>query len=163
MKDKKIKVAVLTMSTRASRGEYKDTSGEVIMEMIKQINAEVVEYKIIPDDFDRIASELERFADDLNADLVLTTGGTGFSPTDVTPEATMSIIERNAPGFVEAIRQASIKITPLGMLSRAVSGIRGETLIINLPGSPKAVRESLEVILQAIPHSVEVIKGGKVH
>lgn len=121
--------------------------------------AEIAAYEIVPDEKDVIQKKLINFADNLAVDLVLTTGGTGLSPRDVTPEATLAVIDRKAPGFGEAMRQASLKVTPHAMLSRAESGIRGKCLIINLPGSLKAVKENLEVILPAIPHAIEVLRG----
>ncbi|MBE0447359.1 MAG: molybdopterin adenylyltransferase [Actinobacteria bacterium] len=159
MKLKDVKVAVLTISDRGSRGEREDTSGPEIKRIVEAEGAQVISYQVIPDEQYLIEERLVRLADFKDAELILTTGGTGFSPRDVTPEATLAVIERHASGFVEAIRHASLKITPHAMLSRAVSGIRGQTLIINLPGSPKAVRESLQVILPALPHGLQILKG----
>lgn len=159
MKLKDVKVAVLTISDKGSRGEREDTSGPEIKRMVESEGAEVISYEIIPDEQYLIEERLVRLADFEDAELIFTTGGTGFSPRDVTPEATLAVIERNAPGFVEAIRHDSLKITPHAMLSRAVSGIRGQTLIINLPGSLKAVRESLQVVLPALPHGLQILKG----
>ncbi|MEW6188825.1 MAG: molybdopterin adenylyltransferase [Actinomycetota bacterium] len=154
-----IKVAILTVSDKGFRGEREDLSGKVIVEKMTSLGAEIVHQEIVPDEFDIISQRLRYLADDIDADLVLTTGGTGLSPRDVTPEATKAVIEREVPGFAEAMRQESLKVTPHAMLSRAVSGIRKQTLIINLPGSPKAVKECLEVILPALPHGIEILRG----
>lgn len=159
MKLQDIKVAVLTISDKGSRGEREDTSGPEIMRIVESEGARVISYEVIPDEQYVIEERLTRLADIEDAELILTTGGTGFSSRDVTPEATLAVIERQAPGFVEAIRHESLKITPHAMLSRAVSGIRGQTLIINMPGSPKAVRESLAVIMPALPHGLHILKG----
>jgi molybdenum cofactor synthesis domain-containing protein len=154
-----IKTAVLTMSDKGSRGEREDLTGPAIMEMIRDSGFEVVNYKVIPDDFDRIVSELIYLCDELEVELVLTNGGTGFSRRDVTPEATMKVVERNVPGIPEAMRLKSLQITPKAMLSRAAAGIRGGTLIVNLPGSPKAAKENLEFILPALPHGIDILTG----
>lgn len=154
-----IKVAILTMSDRGARGEREDLSGEAIREMITPLGAAVIDYQVIPDDVETIVERLTDMADHVGADVVITTGGTGVSPRDVTPEATKRVIDRELPGMTEAMRAASMKKTPNAMISRAVCGIRGRTLIINLPGSPKAVRENLAVVLPAIPHAVEKICG----
>ncbi len=152
-----IKAAVLTISDKGSRGEREDKSGEVIKEKLGQIEAEIVTYEIVPDEKDIISEKLRSFAE--SANLILTTGGTGVSPRDVTPEATRDVIERELPGFSEAMRAESFKVTPRSIGSRAVSGMYKDTLIINLPGSPKAVSECLGVVLDAIPHVIEVAKG----
>ncbi len=152
-----IKAAVLTISDKGSRGEREDKSGEVIKEKLELISAEVVAYEIVPDEQNIISEKLRSFAD--MANLILTTGGTGVSPRDVTPEATRDVIERELPGFSEAMRAESFKVTPRSIGSRAVSGMYKDTLIINLPGSPKAVSECLGVVLDAIPHVIEVAKG----
>ncbi len=152
-----IKAAVLTISDKGSRGEREDKSGEVIKEKLELISAEVVAYEIVPDEQNIISEKLRSFADMSN--LILTTGGTGVSPRDVTPEATRDVIERELPGFSEAMRAESFKVTPRSIGSRAVSGMYKDTLIINLPGSPKAVSECLGVVLDAIPHVIEVAKG----
>lgn len=153
-----IKAAVLTISDKGSRGEREDKSGEVIKEKLGHINAEVVAYEIVPDEREIISQNIRSFAD--RANLILTTGGTGVSPRDVTPEATRDVIERELPGFSEAMRAESFKVTTRSIGSRAVSGMYKDTLIINLPGSPKGVSECLGVVLEAIPHVLEVA-GGK--
>jgi molybdenum cofactor synthesis domain-containing protein len=152
-------VAIITASDKGSRGERVDTGGPLIKEIMEAHGYDVVSYKILPDEKDLLKAEMRRLADNGLAALVLTTGGTGFSPRDVTPEATLEIAERNAPGIAEAIRTNSMTITKRAMLSRAASAIRGKTLIINLPGSPKAVRESLEFIIDTLPHALEIVSG----
>lgn len=156
-----MKIAILCASDRCSKGECKDKSGPLIKEIMSD-TAQTADYVVVPDDAEIIASQLIRFCDELKIDVVLTTGGTGLSPRDVTPEATKSVIEKEVPGIPEAIRAYSLKITDRAMLSRAVSGIRKSTLIINLPGSPKAVRESLEVVKPVLTHAVETLSGGTV-
>jgi molybdenum cofactor synthesis domain-containing protein len=155
----KITAAILTISDRSSRGEREDKSGPVIQELLESINAEIKDYRIVPDEKDVIADAMMEFADKIEVDLIVSTGGTGLAPRDVTPEATLEVIGRRVPGIEEAMRAESIKITPHGMLSRAIAGIRNRTLIINLPGSPKAVRETLSVVLPAIPHAIEIMRG----
>ena len=150
--------AVLTVSDRCSVGLTEDKSGPLLCEMLSS-HGTAKEYRIVPDERDEISSALISFCDELKCDIVFTTGGTGFAPRDVTPEATRAVIEREAPGISEAIRYESLKITPKAMLSRGVSGIRGKTLIINFPGSPKAVRESLDVVLPVLSHAVETLSG----
>ncbi|HET6515179.1 MAG TPA: MogA/MoaB family molybdenum cofactor biosynthesis protein [Thermodesulfovibrionales bacterium] len=152
-----ITVAVLTLSDKGSRGERKDLSGPMIGEMLADIGAEVKQYEILPDEKEMIKKRLVEYAE--KVDLILTTGGTGLSPRDVTPDATREVIEREVPGIAEMMRSEGMKKTPRSMLSRAIAGIRGQTLIINLPGSPKAVQENLSTILAVIPHAVEKIKG----
>ncbi len=152
-----IKAAVLTISDKGSRGEREDKSGDVIKEKLSHISAEVVAYEIVPDEREIISRCLRSFAE--KADLILTTGGTGVSPRDVTPEATRDVIEKELPGFSEAMRAESFKVTPRSIGSRAVTGMFKDTLIINLPGSPKAVSECLGVVLEAIPHVLEVAGG----
>lgn len=153
------KVGIITASDKGSRGEREDVSGQVIKEMVTAAGYEVVSLKIVPDEREALSLEMIRLADVVGAHLILTTGGTGFSKRDVTPEATKSVIEREAPGIAEAIRYNSLQITPKGMLSRGLAGIRGETLIINLPGSPKAVRESLAYILAPVFHGLQILIG----
>lgn len=150
--------AVVCISDRCSKGLCEDKSGPLISELISSCG-KTQEYIIVPDEKVEIEKALIYLCDESKADIVFTTGGTGFAPRDVTPEATMAVIERNAPGIAEAIRMKSLEITPKAMLSRAVSGIRKNTLIINLPGSPKAVRESIEVVLPVLPHAVETLSG----
>ena len=152
-------VGILTISDKGSRGERQDKSGEAIREILSSIDARIVNYDIVPDEKELIAQELISWADENNLDVILTTGGTGLTPRDVTPEATLAVVDRIVPGFTEAMRAESLKKTPMAMLSRAVVGARGKCLIINLPGSPKAVRECLEVVLPALPHAVETLKG----
>jgi len=131
----------------------------VIREVLGAYDVQVVKYGIVPDEGDLISAKIVEWADTESIDLILTTGGTGLSPRDVTPEATLAVLDRSAPGFVEAMRAESLKKTAKAMLSRAVAGIRGGSLIINLPGSPRAVRECLEVILPVLPHAIEVLRG----
>jgi len=153
------KAGILTISDKGWRGERQDKSGEVIGQILSQIDAQVVNYDIVPDEKNLIAEKLIQWADKDGIDVIITTGGTGLSPRDVTPEATLSVVDRVAPGFAEAMRLTSLKKTPMAMLSRAVTGTRRECLIINLPGNPEAVRDCLEAILPALPHAVETLKG----
>jgi len=152
-------VGILTISDKGSRGERQDKSGEAIREILPSIDARIVNYEIIPDEKELIAKKLVKWVDEYNLDVLITTGGTGLTPRDVTPEATLAVVDRIVPGIAEAMRAESLKKTPMAMLSRAVVGTRGKCLIINLPGSPNAVRECLEVILPALPHAVETLKG----
>jgi molybdopterin adenylyltransferase len=152
-------VGVLTISDKGARGDRQDRSGAVIREILPSIDARIVNYDVVPDEKELIMTKLVKWADSDNLDVVITTGGTGLTPRDVTPEATLAVVERIVPGFAEAMRAESLKKTPHAMLSRAVAGTRGKCLVINLPGSPKAVRECLEVILPALPHAVETLKG----
>ncbi|MDT3699284.1 MAG: MogA/MoaB family molybdenum cofactor biosynthesis protein [Thermincola sp.] len=153
------KVGIITASDKGSRGEREDLSAQVIREEIAKIGGEVLEYVVIPDEQELIQKQLIEYADIKKLDLVLTTGGTGFSPRDVTPEATLAVVDRLVPGIPEVMRMESSKITSRAMLSRAAAGIRKMTLIINLPGSPKAVKENLEWILPALPHGLDILKG----
>jgi len=155
-----IKVGILTISDKGSQGEREDKSGKVIAEIITRLNVEVIEYKIIPDEKEVIIDNLKTWVDKSGCDLILTTGGTGLSPRDVTPEATCEVIEKEVPGFGEIMRTMGFKSTPHALLSRAIAGIRKQSLIINLPGSPKGVRECLEIILPALPHAIEVLREG---
>ena len=150
---------ILTISDKGSQGQRPDKSGQVIRDSLSQLKSQVLKYEIVPDETDIIAKKISEWADEGSVDVILTTGGTGLGPRDVTPEATLSIIDKDVPGFAEAMRAATFSITPFSILSRAVAGIRGNCLIINLPGSPKAVQECLQVIWPAIPHAVEIIKG----
>lgn len=152
-----ITVAILTLSDKGSRGEREDVSGPVIAVMLKGIGAEVRYSEILPDEKELIKGKLVDYSG--KVDLILTTGGTGLSPRDVTPDATLDVIDREIPGIAEVMRAEGMKKTPRSMLSRAIAGVRGRTLIINLPGSPKAVQENLAVILGVIGHAVEKIKG----
>ncbi|ABZ82686.1 molybdenum cofactor biosynthesis protein, putative [Heliomicrobium modesticaldum Ice1] len=154
-----IRVGILTASDKGSRGEREDRSGRLIGEAIQTIGGAMVAYKVVPDERDQIAAALREMADDLGLDLIFTTGGTGLSPRDVTPEATLDVVDRMVPGIAEAMRAESMKITPRAMLTRGVAAIRGRTLIVNLPGSPKAVQECLDIILPALPHGIEILKG----
>ena len=155
MKNSLIVAAVLTVSDKGSRGERDDTSGDALEEALRELGAASVERAIVPDEADQIAAELRRWADETPVNLILTTGGTGMTSRDVTPEATLSVLDRQAPGFAEAMRAGSLAKTPHAMLSRAVSGVRGKTLIINMPGSPRACREQFAMIAAALPHGVE--------
>lgn len=152
-----ITVAVLTLSDKGSRGEREDLSGPLIEDMLKRIDAEVKFYEILPDEKETLIEKLIKYSE--KADLIFTTGGTGLSPRDVTPEATLEVIDRQIPGIAEAMRAEGLKKTNRAMLSRAVAGVKGRSLIINLPGSPKAVKENLAVILDVIAHAIEKIKG----
>lgn len=152
-----ITVAVLTLSDKGSRGEREDESGPIIQDMLQTINAEVMFYEILPDEKEIIRERLIEYTK--KVDLVLTTGGTGLSPRDVTPDATREVIDKEVSGIAEAMRSEGLKKTRRAMLSRAVAGVRGNSLIINLPGSPRAVEENLSVILEVIPHAIEKIKG----
>ena len=151
--------AVITLSDRCAAGERQDKSGPAIVERLKQNGYEVIETLLLPDGRPSLEKELRRLCDQRQPDLILTTGGTGFSPRDVTPEATLAVAERQAPGIAEAIRAASMRITPRAMLGRGVSVIRGKTLIINLPGSPKACNESMDVFLDQMPHALTLLRG----
>ena len=154
-----INFGILTISDKGSQGQRQDKSGEVIRDGVSKMKGTVVKYEIVPDEKDIIAGTLSDWADSGKMDVILTTGGTGLSKRDVTPEATLAVIDRSVPGFAEAMRVKSLEKTPMAMLSRAVSGQRGQCLIINMPGSPRAVQECLEATMPAIPHAVEIIKG----
>lgn len=154
-----IKVAIITVSDKGSKGEREDLSGKLIEDTITSKGMKVVLKTIIPDEYDAISTRIVDAIEKVRADVVLTTGGTGFSHRDVTPEATKAVVDREAPGLAEIMRSESYKITPRAMLSRGTSGIRGQSLIVNLPGSPKAVKESLEIIMPILPHGIEVLRG----
>jgi molybdenum cofactor synthesis domain-containing protein len=155
-----LRIGILTVSDRSSRGERADQSGPAIRDFaIARLKAEVAAQLIVPDEFATIRETLMEWCDQRRLDLILTTGGTGFALRDVTPEATRAVIEREAPGLAEAMRSESLNVTPHAMLSRAVCGIRGRTLIVNLPGSPKAVKENLDTLAPALPHAVQVLHG----
>lgn len=159
VKENKLRAAVVTLSDKGSRNEREDTSGPLIRERLEEAGYEVVEMLLLPDERIRIEMELKRLADSRQVDLILTTGGTGFSARDCTPEATMAVATRNAPGIAEAIRAYSMQFTKRAMFSRGASVIRGRTLIVNLPGSAKAVRESLDCFLPHLDHGLEILKG----
>jgi len=155
-----IHVGILTVSDRSARGQRADLSGPALAQAIADHwpAATVAEAGVVPDERSEIAATLARWADELRLDLILSTGGTGFAPRDVTPEATRSVIDREAPGLAEAMRGESLRVTKHAMLSRAVAGIRGRTLIVNLPGSPKAAVENLATILPVLPHAIELLQ-----
>ena len=153
------RVGIITASDKGSRGERADQSAGAIREIMAGLGWEVVSYRLVPDDPDRIKDALLAMADEEKLDLILTTGGTGLGPRDHTPEATKAVIAKDVPGIAEVMRAESMQKTPRAMLSRAVAGVRGQTLIINLPGSPKAVRECLAAILPALPHGLEILTG----
>ena len=157
-----IRAVVITISDACSRGERKDESGEVLMQLLKEIGAEIVDTTIVSDDLEPLTQTLREFARRPDVDLMVTTGGTGFAPRDNTPEATLRVIEREAPGLAEAMRMQTLKQTPMAMISRGVCGICSGTLIINLPGSPKSVRESFAVIKPVLLHAVALL-GGQPH
>jgi len=152
------RVGVLTLSDKGSKGEREDESGRLLGEMIAPIGS-VARYQIVPDEHDKIVMLLTSWADDLHLDLILTTGGTGLGLRDLTPQATAEVIDYQVPGMAEAMRAASLAKTPHAMLSRALVGVRGQTLIVNLPGSPKGVRENLAVLLPALPHALAKLQG----
>jgi molybdenum cofactor synthesis domain-containing protein len=150
---------IVTISDKGSRGERLDTSGQEIRNILEQEGFSFADYVIVPDEQDEISAALCRYADEKCIDLIVSTGGTGVSPRDVTPEATLKILDKEIPGMGEAMRRESAKITPHAMISRAVAGIRRSSLIVNLPGSPKGVRENLATVLPALKHAIEKIKG----
>ncbi len=154
-----IKTAILTVSDSSAQQKRDDISGQTIKDILSRDNFKICKYKIVADEQKDIENELMHFADELKADIVFTTGGTGLSPRDVTPEATTAVCQKIVPGLAETMRQEGLKKTKNAMLSRAVAGVRGNTLIINLPGSPKAVRESLEIILDVLPHALDMLLG----
>jgi molybdopterin adenylyltransferase len=152
-------VAVLTLSDKGSRGEREDVSGKILADMLASIGGRIDTSVVLPDDRKLIEEQLIYYADQRGVDVIATTGGTGVAPRDVTPDATRAVIDKEIPGMAEAMRLAGLQKTPFAMISRAIVGCRGKTLIINLPGSPKGVRENLEAILPAIPHAVEKLNG----
>lgn len=152
-------VGIITSSDKGYAGEREDKSGEVVRELVEAAGFKVIKQVILPDEKDMLANELRYMCDELKVNLVLSTGGTGFSKRDITPEATKEVIEREAPGICEAIRWYSLQITKRAMLSRAISGIRKDTLIVNLPGSPKACKEALDFALNDIKHGVDILLG----
>ena len=159
----KINAVVITASDACARGEREDASGAALVQLLTDLGAEVVATKILSDDLDPLIEALIDFADRDDVNLIITTGGTGLGPRDNTPEATQRVVEREAPGIAEAIRAESLKTTPMAMLSRGVCGVRSGTLIINLPGSPKAVKETFAVIAPVLPHALDLLAGKTRH
>lgn len=154
----KLRAAILTTSDLGARGEREDTSGAAIRELLAEIGADIERYEVIPDERDQISARLRAWSDE-GIHLIVTTGGTGLGPRDVTPQATLDVIDYQVPGMAEAMRAEGLRHTPMAMISRAVAGVRGRTLIINLPGSPKGVRESLSVVLPVLTHALELLSG----
>ena len=158
-----IRAVVITVSDACSVGEREDTSGETMVQLLTELGAEIVAKEIVNDDLEPLADKLRAYADLKDINLIVTTGGTGFGPRDNTPEATLRVIEREAPGLAEAMRLGTLKNTPMAMISRGVCGIRSGALIVNLPGSPKAVRESFEIIRPVLSHAVALLEGNTAH
>ena len=158
-----IRAVVITVSDACSRGEREDASGAALVQLLKGVGAEIVESKILSDDLEPLVQALKQFAEREDVNLIITTGGTGLGPRDNTPEATLQVIEREAPGIAEAIRAESLKATPMAMISRGVCGVRAGTLIINLPGAPKAVKESFAVIAPVLSHAIDLLEGRTAH
>ncbi len=156
-------IGILTISDKGARGEREDTSGAAIRELLSTLDAAVERHEVVPDDRASITERLIAWTDDVGLDLIVTTGGTGLGPRDVTPEATRDAIDYEAPGLVEAMRLEGLQHTPMAMLSRALAGVRGRTLIVNLPGSPRGVRENLSVLLPVLPHALEMLRGQTEH
>jgi molybdenum cofactor synthesis domain-containing protein len=154
-----LRVGILTVSDRGSRGERVDTSGAAIREILASLETTVERYEVVPDEEEVVAARLREWADEAGLDLIITTGGTGLSPRDVTPEATLAVVERVVPGMAEAMRQEGLRHTPMAMLSRAVVGVRGRTLIVNLPGRERGVRENLAHLLPVLPHALAMLGG----
>lgn len=154
-----IRVGIITASDKGSKGEREDRSGEVIREIVEQQGWKVTDYIVLPDERHELSEKMQEWCDSYKVDLILTTGGTGFSKRDCTPEATLDIVEKQVPGIPEAMRYYSLQITPRAMLSRSIAGIRKDTLIVNLPGSPKAVRENLESIIGSLEHGIGILQG----
>lgn len=152
-------LGILTSSDTGTQGQREDTSGQAIKEILFPIGFSLVRYEIVPDEIDIISTKIKEWADSGEIDLIVTTGGTGFGPRDVTPEATLAILQRHVPGIPEAMRQAGLRHTPMALLSRGTAGLRGNCLIINLPGSPRAVKECLTAVVEIIPHAIETMKS----
>jgi molybdenum cofactor synthesis domain-containing protein len=159
MSNEAYKVAVLTISDKCSKGEREDKSGRIVQDLAKDLPGEVVIYEVIPDEPEKIKEKLTYYCDKLKVDLVLTNGGTGFTPRDLTPEATKEVIEREVPGIPEAMRTECLSLTKRAMLSRGIAGLRGKTLIVNLPGSTRGAKESMEAILEGLPHGLDMVVG----
>ncbi|MDX6528941.1 MAG: hypothetical protein QOH41_1231 [Blastocatellia bacterium] len=158
-----IRAVIITASDACSVGKREDTSGETLVQLLTELGAEIVAKEIVSDDLEPLAHKLRAYADLKHVNLIVTTGGTGFGPRDNTPEATLQVIDREAPGLAEAMRMETLKQTPMAMISRGVCGIRSGTLIVNLPGSPKAVRESFEVIRPVLSHAIALLEGNTSH
>jgi len=158
-----IRAVVITASDACASGEREDTSGAMLVQLLRELGAEIVDARILSDDLDPLVAVLTEFADRDDVNLIVTTGGTGLGPRDNTPEATKRVIEREVPGIAEAIRAESLKVTPMAMISRGVCGVRSGTLIVNLPGSPKAVRETFAVIAPVLPHAMDLLAGRTRH
>ena len=158
-----IHAVIITASDACARGEREDKSGELLVQLLTELNALIVAKEVLTDDLEPLSDKLREYADRPDVNLIVTTGGTGFGPRDNTPEATLRILEREAPGLSEAMRIETLKNTPMAMISRGVSGIRSSTLIVNLPGSPKAVRESFAVIQPVLKHVIDLLSGDTAH